>query len=109
MFNILTLGIVHQGVAFPVLWWMLDKKGNSNTSEGLDLFEGFIELFAEHEIAYVTAYREFLGQDWLSYLFSQPMIPFPIPIRESDCLGDGRHILATRVVFSHLKIGHFKS
>jgi hypothetical protein len=25
-YNILTLGIVHEGVAFPVLWWILDKK-----------------------------------------------------------------------------------
>ncbi len=32
VFNILTLGIVYQGVAFPLLWWMLDKKGNSNTN-----------------------------------------------------------------------------
>ena len=27
-YNILTIGIVHEGVAFPVLWWMLKKKGN---------------------------------------------------------------------------------
>ncbi len=56
-FNILTLGIVHQGVAFPVLWWMLDHKGNSNTNERVDLFEEFIELFWKHEIAYVAADR----------------------------------------------------
>jgi hypothetical protein len=31
--NILMLGVVHNGVAFPLLWWMLDKKGNSNTDE----------------------------------------------------------------------------
>ena len=24
-YNILTLGIVHQGVAFPVLWWILEQ------------------------------------------------------------------------------------
>jgi hypothetical protein len=27
--NILMLGVVHQGVAIPLLWWMLDKRGNS--------------------------------------------------------------------------------
>lgn len=108
IFNILTLGIVHQGVAFPVLWWILDRKGNSNTSERLDLLEEFIELFAEHEIADLSADREFLGQDWLSYLLSQPMMPFRIRIRESDCLGDGQHILSTRIVFSDLEIGQFQ-
>jgi hypothetical protein len=64
-----------------------------------------LHLFAEHEIAYVTADRELIGQDWLSYLLSQPMMSFRIRIRESDCLSDGQHILSTRVVFSHLKIG----
>jgi hypothetical protein len=87
---------------------MLDKKGNSNTSERVDLFEEFIELFAEHNIAYVSADREFIGQDWLSYLLSQPMMPFRIRIRDRDCLSDGQHSLPTRVVFSHLKSGDFQ-
>ena len=29
-FNILLLGVVHEGVAFPLTWKMLDKKGNSD-------------------------------------------------------------------------------
>jgi hypothetical protein len=33
VFNILMLGVVHEGVAFPLLWVMLDKKGNSNQGE----------------------------------------------------------------------------
>lgn len=55
VFNILTLGIVYQGVAFPLLWWMLDKKGNSKTNERIDLLEEFIELFCEHKIDYLSA------------------------------------------------------
>lgn len=34
--NILTLGVVHEGIAFPLVWMMLDKKGNSNTHERID-------------------------------------------------------------------------
>ncbi len=68
VFNILTLGIVDQGVAFPLLWWMLDKKGNSNTTERIDLLKEFIELFHEHQIDYLSADGEFLGHDWLEYL-----------------------------------------
>jgi hypothetical protein len=30
VFNILMFGVVHEGVAFPLVWTMLDKKGNSN-------------------------------------------------------------------------------
>lgn len=55
VFNILTLGIVYEGVAFPLLWWMLDKKGNSNTEERVDLLSEFIALFGEHKIAYLSA------------------------------------------------------
>ena len=80
IFNILTLGIVHQGVAFPLLWWMLYKKGNSNAQERVDLLEEFVELFYECQVAYVNADQEFLGHDWLKYLLSQPMMPFRIRI-----------------------------
>lgn len=105
VFNILTLGVVHQGVAFPLLWWMLDKKGNSNTSERTDLLKEFVELFCEDQIDYLSADREFLGHDWLKYLLSQPMMSFRIRIRETELLGDGKHQLSTRIVFSHLQIG----
>lgn len=108
VFNILTLGVVYQGVAFPVLWWMLDKKGNSNTKERIELLEEFIELFSERKIAYLSADREFLGHDWLDYLLSQPMMPFRIRIRDSELLSDGQRQLSTRIVFSHLKIGQIE-
>jgi hypothetical protein len=102
-FNILTLGIVHQGVAFPVLWWMLDKKGNSNTVERIELIEELRTLFPERKIAYLTADREFLGQAWFGYLLKRPTIPFRIRIRASDCLNNGRQSLKASVVFQHLK------
>ncbi|MGK7899135.1 MAG: IS4 family transposase [Xenococcus sp. (in: cyanobacteria)] len=103
--NILTLGVVYQGVAFPLLWWMLEKKGNSNTQERVDLLAEFVGIFCDRKIACICADREFLGHNWLKYLLSQPMIPFRIRIREKELLGDGEHQLSTRIVFSHLKIG----
>ncbi len=30
IYNILTIGVVHEGVALPWLWWMRGKKGNSD-------------------------------------------------------------------------------
>ena len=45
--NILTLGVVYQGIAFPLVWMMLDKKGNSNTDERIELMERFYELFPD--------------------------------------------------------------
>jgi len=101
--NILMLGVVHNGVAFPLLWQMLDKKGNSNTRERLDLLEEFFEVFPDAEVAYLTADREFVGKDWFEYLFEQGAIEFRIRIRESDKLGDGRKSLKAKVVFSSLQ------
>jgi len=43
--NILVLGIAYKGVAIPVLWTMLEKKGNSNTQERIALMAEFVRLF----------------------------------------------------------------
>ncbi|HEY9783525.1 MAG TPA: hypothetical protein V6D09_25735 [Leptolyngbyaceae cyanobacterium] len=79
--NILMLGVVHNRVAFPLLWWMLDKRGNSNTGERIDLLEEFFELFPEVKVAYLSADREFLGKDWFGYL--RTSCPSSIPDSDS--------------------------
>ena len=43
--NILTLGITYKGVAFPLLFSLLDKRGNSNWEERKDIMERFIPFF----------------------------------------------------------------
>ncbi len=98
--NILMLGVVHNGVAFPLLWWMLDKKGNSNTSDRIELLEEFFGVFPAAEVDYLTAEREFLGQDWFEYLLEQGMVKFRIRIRESDKLDNVHQSLKAKVVFS---------
>jgi hypothetical protein len=40
--NILTLAIVYQGVAFPILYTMMPKFGNSNTEERIVLLNRYI-------------------------------------------------------------------
>ena len=107
--NILTLGVVHEGIAFPLVWMMLDKKGNSNTDERIDLMERFYELFPTTQVRCLTTDREFVGGDWLSYLLLAPgkklKTPFRLRIRDSELLGDGHRQLKVRVVFAHLQVG----
>jgi len=43
--NVLALAIVYQGIAFPVLFKMMTKFGNSSTSEHIKLMQCYIELF----------------------------------------------------------------
>lgn len=104
-FNILMLGVVHEGVAYPLLWEMLEKKGNSNSNERMDLLDRFREVFPDTEVAYICGDREFVGKQWLTYLLIEPTIPFRIRIRESDQISDGQKRLAASIIFAHLQPG----
>ncbi|WP_346293067.1 IS4 family transposase [Sphaerothrix gracilis] len=103
VFNILVLGVVHQGVAIPLVWTMLEKPGNSNTLERMQLLSRFLERFGYIEIDYLTADREFVGQEWFSYLKAVPPTPIRIRIRENHCLFDGRRSLSAKTLFAHLQ------
>ena len=105
VFNILMLGVIHEGVAFPLVWTMLDKKGNSNHKERMTLLEAFREIFPDVKVDYLTGDREFIGEKWFDYLLNQTLMPFRIRIRHSDKLFDGKNSFSAKVVFAHLKIG----
>ena len=66
--NIFMLGVVYQGVAFPLLFKMLPKRGNSNTNERIELVNRFINLFGKETIESIVADREFVGKNWINYL-----------------------------------------
>ena len=104
-FNILMLGVVHNGIAYPVVWEMLEKKGNSHSDERMDLLERFYSIFPNAKVAYLTGDREFIGKAWLSYLLIEPTIPFRLRIRESDRINDGRKQLRASIIFAHLQPG----
>ena len=107
-FNILMLGVVHEGVAFPLVWCLLDKQGNSNSDERMKLFNQFLERFGERKIACLTADREFIGKDWFGYLLSDPLTPFRIRIRENHKLKHGCQSLKVNVLFQDLQVGQHK-
>ncbi|KAM3112936.1 IS4 family transposase [Phormidesmis sp. 146-33] len=108
VFNILMLGVVHEGVAFPLVWTMLDKRGNSNSDERMTLFNQFLERFGDRKVACLTADREFVGKDWFGYLLRDPLTPFRIRLRENHILHQGRKSLKVGIVFADLQIGQTK-
>lgn len=61
--NILMLGIAYEGMTIPLLWTMLNKRGNSNTNERRALIERFLDLFGEECIEAFLADREFIGDE----------------------------------------------
>jgi hypothetical protein len=80
--NIFMLGIVYKGVAFPLLFTMLDKRGNSNSKERIELVNKYISLFGKNTIKSIVADREFVGQQWLGFL-NQNKIKYYIRIRNN--------------------------
>ncbi len=101
--NILMLGVVQQGVAFPLFWHLLNKRGNSNTQERFDPLVEFSCVFAPEDIDSITGDREFIGAQWVALLMADPATRFPIRIRETERLWDGYHSLRTAIVFQDLQ------
>lgn len=104
-FNILMLAVVHDGIAYPLVWEMLDKKGNSDSDERMDLLDRFYTIFPDAQVAYICGDREFVGKQWLTYLLIEPRIPFRIRIRHSDKISDGQKQLRASIIFAHLQPG----
>lgn len=73
--NFLVLGIAYRGIAVPVFWSVLNKAGNSHTTERIALMERFLAVFGVDRIAVLLADREFVGEAWFHWLQTQ-RIPF---------------------------------
>lgn len=66
--NILMLGVCYKNMAIPIMFKMLDKRGNSDTEERKKLINQFICWFGKDCIDCLLADREFIGHHWLDYL-----------------------------------------
>ena len=101
--NILTAGIVYQGVAFPIAWMLLPKKGNSNTGERIELMERLLKRVDKDLIRVITADREFIGQEWFAWIKIQEL-RFAIRIKENATTPNGKGDIALRHLFADLHI-----
>lgn len=66
--NILCISILGDGFSVPLVWSLLDKKGNSTQKERIDLLQKVIDGFGADRIQGVLADREFTGDHWFKYL-----------------------------------------
>lgn len=77
--NILLVGISYQGTAIPLIWKMLDKRGNSLQKERIELMNELLDILTEEQkskIKCLLADREFIGNEWISYLKKLPFTFF---------------------------------
>ena len=103
--NLLVLGVVYQGTAVPLLWMPLPKKGNSDTQERQALISQFLRLFGLKRLKYLTADREFIGEQWLEWLLAQGITPC-LRIKKSTLIQykDNKPV-PVQSKFAHLPIG----
>src|SRR5829696_1358556 len=103
--NILVLGVVHRGTAFPLLWAVLPKKGCSSTAERIALMDEFGRLFGFSAVAYLCADREFIGKDWFRYL-RRKGVACRIRIRANTKVTNARgRAVQARQLFRHCRVG----
>ncbi len=108
--NILMLGVVYKDVAFPLLFTMLDKRGNSDTNERIELIDRFRRLFGQECIESLVADREFVGRQWIEYLnFNE--INYHIRIRNNFKIYKPRNNKEYKAfwLFNDLKVGQFRA
>lgn len=106
--NILVLGVVNDGLAFPILFTMMPKFGNSNCHERIEIMDKYNDLFGFETIDFLVADREFIGKDWLNYLnFNN--IKYHIRIRDNFDVYKTKNgkKLKPKWFFSRLKLGQF--
>lgn len=107
--NILMVGVSYRNIAFPLMFKMLDKRGNSNTQERIELIQNFIDWFGRDCIDCLLADREFVGQDWLSFLNTNK-IRYHIRIRNNFKVYSPRKQREITVwhLFNNLKVGEIR-
>lgn len=103
--NILMLAVVHQGVAIPVYWLLLNKRGNSSTRERIALMKRFIGQFGKERLLGVLADREFIGERWLAWLQDEG-VGFCIRIKKDAKVPNSRgNPVQVQRLFQSLKVG----
>ena len=102
--NFLVIAIVYDGVAFPILFKLLPKFGNSSTQERINIMNHYIKLFGKDSIGCFLADREFIGESWVKYL-NKNKIRYHIRIRNNFLTINKKNQRKYNVskLFSHLK------
>lgn len=106
--NILMLGVSYKNVAFPLMFKMLDKRGNSDMAERIELIKQYIEWFGKENIDCLLADREFVGDKWTEFL-NENRIRYYIRIRNNFKIYSYQKQTEIKAfwLFNNLKIGEF--
>ena len=99
--NILMLGICYKGIALPLAWKLLDKRGNSSTRERLDLLDEVLVYLPVSAIEAIVADREFIGKAWFKGL-KQRKLCFVMRLRNDTIIGSKAKNVAASKRYAYL-------
>ena len=93
--NLLVLCVVVHGCSVPLLWTVMPETGNSDTAQRIELMQQFLSIFGATRWRFLTADREFIGKEWISWLLERNLA-FRIRIKAGEFLThwDGRRLRA---------------
>lgn len=92
---------ITKDLSVPLMFVELNKAGNSNTKERIDLLEKFDKVFGFHRIQSLMADREFVGEKWFKML-NKNNIPYYIRIKENTLLPWGVEPIPAKNLFGYL-------
>ena len=103
------LGVSYKNVALPLMFKMLDKRGNSHTKERIELIRKYIYWFGRDTINYLLVDREFVGADLLEFL-NDYRIGYHIRIRNNFMVYSyqKQKEIPAFWLFNNLKINEFR-
>jgi hypothetical protein len=115
--NILYLAIAYKSVAIPLFWAILEKedengkfyikRGNSNTTERIEIIERFIKTFGVNRIEVLTADREFVGKEWFEYL-NKKEIKFCIREKQDKIINYKGKEIIIKSLFQNLQLNEYR-
>lgn len=105
--NILMLALSWNGKGIPIFWKLMDKRGNSNLEERIELLEIFKNVFPAIKIAGLLADREFIGEEWFSEL-NKMGITFYIRVRNNFLINKKGKLQKIKSLFRKLPINGAK-
>jgi hypothetical protein len=102
--NLLVLSVCVLGCCIPLYWLELDKRGNSNSDERIELLNRFVSEFGIGMIDCLIADREFIGKDWFDYL-NITGIRFVVRIKENMLLDINGDLIKGNKLFKSITTG----
>jgi hypothetical protein len=101
--NILTLSVAYKNVAIPILWEVVNHKGNATACEHQAIIEKFVKEFGAGRILRVYADREFGSYELFKYLLEN-RIDFHIRLKTSHKSGGKSFLQMWRAVGEKVKL-----